>query len=296
MKIILVSVGTRGDMEPFVAIGELLNENGHKVLCAFPEQFRELATQSDLAFESLGNKFIELLESDDGKAAMGGASGWKKFIGTIRLAMHQTDANKEVVLNQKKIIDEFNPDCILYNGKAVYPILWHLKTKRKIIFISPLPYMHYVKGHTHIAFNSNYGEFINKLTFSLAQFGMITSIKMSKKWLKIKDQIKRNEIKNILQNGLSIYTISPSLFKRPEYWPDNLKVLGFHQKNSNTNWMPPSDLTSFIEKYDKILFITFGSMVNADPLKNSNHSSGDTKKSQNTRNYQYGIRWTCSTE
>ena len=231
MKIALVSVGTRGDMEPFVAIGELLKENGFDVLCAFPEQFRELATQSHIAFGSLGNKFIELLESDDGKAAMGGASGWKKLMGTLRLAMNQKGANQEIIFNQRKIIDDFNPDCILYNGKAVYPILWHFKTKRKIIFISPLPYMHYVKGHTHIVFNSNFGNFFNKLSYSLARFGMITTINMSKKWLKIKDRIKRSEIKKVLQNGQSIYTISPSLFKRPEYWPDSLKVLGFHQKN-----------------------------------------------------------------
>ena len=64
-------------MEPFLALGQLLEAHGHNVRCAFPEQFRDLATQSGLAFASLGKKFIELLESDDGKAAMGGASGWK---------------------------------------------------------------------------------------------------------------------------------------------------------------------------------------------------------------------------
>ena len=46
MKIIMVSVGTRGDMEPFLAIGEILKEKGHAVICAFPEQFRDLAEDS----------------------------------------------------------------------------------------------------------------------------------------------------------------------------------------------------------------------------------------------------------
>ena len=36
MKIILTSVGTRGDMEPFLVIGELLENNGHEVICGFP--------------------------------------------------------------------------------------------------------------------------------------------------------------------------------------------------------------------------------------------------------------------
>ena len=37
MKIVLIYVGTRGDMEPFIALGEMLKENGHDVTCAFPE-------------------------------------------------------------------------------------------------------------------------------------------------------------------------------------------------------------------------------------------------------------------
>ena len=32
MKILLVSIGTRGDMEPFLAIGEILREKGHEVI------------------------------------------------------------------------------------------------------------------------------------------------------------------------------------------------------------------------------------------------------------------------
>jgi len=34
MKILLISIGTRGDMEPFLAIGEILKEKGHQVICA----------------------------------------------------------------------------------------------------------------------------------------------------------------------------------------------------------------------------------------------------------------------
>ena len=71
MKIILISVGTRGDMEPFLAIGEILKEKGHQVICAFPEQFRNLVEDTDMEFASLGTKFIQMLESDLGKAAMG---------------------------------------------------------------------------------------------------------------------------------------------------------------------------------------------------------------------------------
>jgi len=60
MKIILLSIGTRGDMEPFLSLSDLLLEKGHQVICAFPEQFRNLAEDSNMEFASLGSKFIEM--------------------------------------------------------------------------------------------------------------------------------------------------------------------------------------------------------------------------------------------
>ena len=153
------------------------------------------------------------MESDAGKAAMGGATGFKKILGTLKLAFNQKEANKELLQKQQEIIEGERPDKVLYNGKAVYPIIWTLKHKGKSIFISPLPYMHYVKGHSHVAFNSNFGAFFNKLSFSLAHFGLIVTVRQSMKWLKMNEKFSRAEILHILKNNKSIYTISPALSK-----------------------------------------------------------------------------------
>lgn len=268
MKIILVSVGTRGDMEPFLAIGEILVEKGHHVICAFPEQFSHLVEGSKMEFASLGAKFIELLESDDGKAAMGGGgSGFEKFIATIKLAKNQTEANKELVHKQYELIEKEKPDRIVYNGKATVPVIWELDNRGRSIFISPLPYMHYVPGHTHVAFNSNFGPFLNKLTFSLADFGLITTIKMSAKWLNIARNITRKQIKKTLSANKAIYTISPSLFTRPDYWHEHINVWGYHQRSVQTKWQADEILNDFLERHksNRILFITFGSMTNPQP-------------------------------
>lgn len=265
MKIILTSVGTRGDMEPFLAIAELLKEKGHHVICAFPEQFKNLVEETGVEFASLGEQFIELLESEDGKAAMGGSTGTKKLMATIRLAQKQGPANKQLVKNQYEIIEREKPDRIIYNGKAVYPILWELENKGKTIFVSPLPFMHYVEGHTHIAFNSDFGTFFNKLSFSLAHFGMVTTTLMAKKWLNIKRKISRKSIRNILQFNRTIYTISPALFKRPDNWHENLQVLGYHERNKTINWQPTRELIDFLNKHEKVVLITFGSMTNTAP-------------------------------
>ncbi len=270
MKIILISVGTRGDMEPFLAIGELLKEKGHQVICAFPEQFRDLAEGYNMEFASMGTKFIEILESDTGKAALGGSdSGLRKIIAFIKLAGKQTEINKELIDKQYKLIESEKPDRIVYNGKAIYPVIWELSNKGKAILVSPVPFIHYVKNHTHVAFNSNFGPFLNKLTYSLANFGLITTVKISARWLKLTEKIPRKKLKKALLSNKTIYTISPSLFPRPDYWNENMKILGYQEHNKKIDWQPGQDLNTFLEKHinNRIMFITFGSMTNPEPEK-----------------------------
>mgnify|MGYP000091354195 CR=1 FL=1 len=266
MKIIVTSIGTRGDMEPFLAIGEILKEKGHQVICLFPEQFRNLAEDSGLEFASLGEEFIKMLDSPAGKIAMGGgAFGFKKLFAYIKLISLQSKVNKEMVLKQESVIAEQQPDKILHNGKVIYPVIWSLSNPGKTILLSPVPYLHYVKDHSHVAFNNNYGPFINKLTYQLANYGLVKTIIGSVKWLSDAKQLKQKDIRSALFRNKAIYTISPSLFKRPDYWTNNLKVLGYHERKKTNHWKPSSELEMFIKRHPKIVFVTFGSMINTAP-------------------------------
>jgi len=265
MIILLVSIGTRGDMEPFLAIGEMLKQKGHEVICLFPEQFRNLVEDSDMRFASLGSEFMEMLESDVGKFALGGGgSKWKKILAYVKLAKMQYKNNKQMIAKQHDVVTQEKPDRIIHNGKAMYPVIWEASNQGKTIYVSPVPYLHYVKHHTHIAFNSNYGEFFNKLTYKLADWGLVKTIMISVNWLEISD-IRKSQIIKVLENHKIIYTISPQLFAKPSYWKKNLKVLGYHERNKTLNWKPSNELLAFLEKHPKCILITFGSLTNPAP-------------------------------
>ena len=265
MKIILTSIGTRGDVEPFLAIGKILKEKGHQVICAFSEKYRELTESCDLEFTSLGRKNDDVLESDANRIVMGG-SGIKKifaFIKLMKLAQSQkVPQEKEFKLYE--LVKQEKPDRILYHSKNVYPLLWECKNRGKTIFVSPFAYFHYIEGHTFFS-GKNYGDFFNKLTFKLSNFGVVTATMAAKKWLQIDEKITKRELINTIHSRKFIYTLSPSLFPRPDYWASNIKVLGHQELKINTDWKPEKALTEFIEKHAKILFITFGSMPNPEP-------------------------------
>lgn len=267
MKILLVSIGSRGDMEPFLALGELLKEEGHQVIAVFPEQFKPLAFDTGIGFFSLGRKFIEMLESKEGKDAMGGSStGLRKIIAYIKLGTKYANINKELIRRQYEAIENEKPDRILFSGKAIYPMIWGMKNPGKTILISPVPYLlHPVKERSHIGFRGNYGTFLNKLTYKIANLGLVQTVYASSKKLNLTKKFSRSALLNGLKNNKCIYTISPSLFHKPDYWPSNVSVLGYHERNKTINWQPDKALEKFLQHYDKILFITFGSMANPKP-------------------------------
>ena len=61
MKAILFSIGSRGDIEPFLAIAQILQEKDLTVICVFPEQFRETVEKMGLKFRGFSSEFLELL-------------------------------------------------------------------------------------------------------------------------------------------------------------------------------------------------------------------------------------------
>jgi UDP:flavonoid glycosyltransferase YjiC (YdhE family) len=267
VKILVTSIGTRGDMEPFLAIGEILAKKGHQVVCMFPEQFRSLAEESGFGFVSLGMEFMEMLESDIGKFALGGkGSRLKKIRAFIKLAKIQQQNNKLMIDRQFKAISEWSPDHIVHNGKVMYPVIWEIDNPGKTAVISPVPYLHYVKRHTHTAFHSDYGTGLNKLTFKIADWGVERTIMSAAAWLKLTG-VTRLQVKHAMSHHKIIYTISPTLFPRPDYWKENMKVLGFHERDRTVNWSPDSTLLDFLAKHSKIMFVTFGSMTNPEPKK-----------------------------
>ena len=269
MKILLTSIGTRGDIEPFLAIGEILNKRGHEVVFSFPEQFSEIIP-NDCRFHSLSPKIIELIESKEGRIVMGKASLFNKIRALRFLYKEGTKVNKELIKQQYNAIESEQPDIIIHNVKCNYPLLWSLKNKKKTILISPVPYfIYYVKNHSHIGFNKDFGDFINKLTYSLSNFGLVKTIYDAQKSLPEKFSFSKKQIKESIFTKELIYTISTSLFKRPNYWKENVQVLGYHERDKIMNWEPSRDLNDFLANNDKVLFLTFGSMMNSSPIETS---------------------------
>lgn len=266
MKILLIAVGTRGDIEPFLAIAELLDRNEQSVICCFPEQFRGITKDSGFEFVGLTPKYLKMLESKEGIIAMGGkANLFQKIRAYYVLYKKATIVNKIMCKEQRELIEAEQPDRIIHHIKAIFPLIHEALNPNKTILVSPIPYIvHPVRGHAHIGFK-NMGGYLNKLTYKLANWGLLKNLQGATKGLYNKKEITSKKILYALKNVKTIYSVSPFLFEPSPSWKDNVKILGYHERNKAINWTPDASLLQFIEQNKNLVFITFGSMVNADP-------------------------------
>ncbi len=268
MKAILFSIGTRGDIEPFLAIAELLKEKNWDVICVFPEQFRETVEQMELSFRGFSKEFLEMLDGKDAKMFMGGHGSILKRIGfLIKAARVGLKLSKDILALHHDTQKEEKPDIVLYHPKCNYSLIWGMANPGKSILVSPIPGI----AHTinHLTILGNYGKFLNKLSAWLGNTIKAVILKIvSKRYRKDYPELRitiSSIKKAMLEKEKTFYAISPSLFPKPEYWPSSANVVGYYERDKRINWQPDKELIEFIEKNKKIVFITFGSMSNSNP-------------------------------
>ena len=269
MKAILFSIGTRGDIEPFLAIAQLLNRKKWDVICVFPEQFRESVEGMGLSFNGFSKEFLELTAGKDAKMFMGGQGSIFKRLGIlIRMSGAALRLSKEIIALQHRIQLEEKPDRIIYHPKCNYALVWGMANPGKSIMVSPIPFTGHPVDHL-TALGKNYGKFLNRLSFWATNVMKAIVLKnISRQYRKDYNGIKLtvSSIKKaMLEKEKTFYTISPSLFPRPAYWPEQAKVVGYYERDKTVNWQPGEDLIRFLERREKIIFITFGSMSNSNP-------------------------------
>lgn len=268
MRIILTSLGTRGDIEPFLAIGELLKEQGHEVICAFESEFESLVIESRMEFLSLDGGISHALLKDRLSHTLKEKFSLRKLGEYRRLYLDGLAYSRELVYRQSQVVSEVKPDKVIYSGLTNYPVIWSMDHPGKAILLLPVPFLyHYVQNHSFLLFRTDFGPMINKWTYRFAHYLISQGIALSARKSNIEEKTNASKIRKFLKRNKTIYTISRALFPQPDYWEDHSKVLGFYQRTRRSTWYPDQKLLDFLIAHEKIVFVTFGSMINRNPEK-----------------------------
>ncbi len=277
MKIILFSLGTRGDIEPFLGIAEILSKHNCEIICVFPEQFRSIVEELSYNFYGFSKAFLGILVGQTGQLFMGGSGNlFQRISAFIKIAKEGIRLQDEIVGLHQKILLEEKPDIILYHPKCLFSIIWGMAHPGRSIQVSPLPYMtHSTSERTAMGLkgNSNKGKVINLFSHSFTNWiKSIVIYRYGRKYFKDYPNVKYSPgtIRRTLRNTeKTIYPLSPTLFKRPEDWKDHVYISGYIERDKTTHFVADPELLSFIKLHNRILFISFGSMTNTKTMDRS---------------------------
>lgn len=267
MNIIFLCLGSRGDVQPYVAIGRTASELGHNVTICTGKMFKNLVEHNGLDFQECSLDLMAILQTQEGKQVF--EEGLKHPIKSMQYAKR--------VINPlyRKAMTEFYEAChkkdvILYHPKAFGAV--DIAEKLGILCISmpPIPIIYPVAAFPNLAITTkNLGGFLNKLTYKLTNLGAESNnIKdindFREKELKLK---KRKSGEYMINRNCCpipiIYPISPSLFLDTKEFGEEVYLSGFPVLEDGSSL--DKETEAFIKNGQKPIIVTFSSMPLTNP-------------------------------
>lgn len=136
MRIAIQTLGTRGDVQPYIALAKGLVARGHMVQISAPVQFETFVSEHGIPFVGLPGEFLALLDTPEGKAAVAGGRG---FSACLKLIKHIRPLMRRLLDDEAAAVTAFAPDLIAYHPKSIAAP--HLASALGVpcILTSPLP-------------------------------------------------------------------------------------------------------------------------------------------------------------
>ncbi|KIW95605.1 uncharacterized protein Z519_04190 [Cladophialophora bantiana CBS 173.52] len=304
MNIVIQIVGSRGDVQPFVALGQVLkNKYKHRVRIATHPTFKQFVTENGLEFFSIGGDPAELMafmvknpglmpgmdslkNGDVGKRRKGiyeiVTGCWRSCIEAGNgMGTPVNDDNMDtrsfdsaMSFGMDPTLKPFVADAIIANPPSFAHV--HIAEKLGIplhlMFTMPWsPTQSFPHPLANIISSNTDSSITNFVTYALVD--MLT-------WQGLGDVINRFRERSLGLDPVSImwapgmvsrlripwtYCWSPALIPKPPDWGNYIDISGFFFLNLSTNYSPPQDLADFLAAGPPPVYIGFGSIVVDDP-------------------------------
>jgi sterol 3beta-glucosyltransferase len=264
MRIAILTAGSRGDVQPFVALAKGLQSAGYDVVLCTAATFESFITSHGISYAHMNDELLRLIDTDEGKAAMSGGSKFgliKKVQPMLRAILDDTWAASQ------------GADALIYHPKTLSG--YHIAEKLNIpAFMSvPLPLYTPTSEFPNpiTPQNVRLGGFYNRLTYSILRFGTLPFMGTINAWraeMLNMPPMSRFGNEMVRSNGEpvpALYSYSPHVVPTPTDWPSHAVATGFWFLNEQNDYQPPVELQAFLDAGTPPIYIGFGSMPSVDP-------------------------------
>jgi len=274
LNIAILVVGTRGDVQPFVAIGKALQRDGHRVRLATHVAWSSLVKSSGLEYFALAGDPHMLTQHHVQNQGVGGTGFSGPDVKNDGVKMrHQV--LREVLVSCWEACTakgangmKFQADAILANPVAFghAHCAEKLNVPLHIYFTMPWhatsAFPHPMAPTDRLPENSVLTGPINLLTHYVAEGVLSSALGYLMNDFRLETlQLPRTRIANILANVPTTYLWSPSMIPKPANWGDNVDVTGFiFHDDISRDFTPDPKLAAFLQGGSAPVYIGFGSV------------------------------------
>ncbi|MEO8394257.1 MAG: glycosyltransferase [Chloroflexota bacterium] len=266
MNILILTIGSRGDIQPFVALGKGLKAAGHDVTVCTAQTFEAFVSENGLRYATMTDELIRLGQTSQGKAVMdSGGKGFgliQKVKPILRTMFDQAwDAASAAPL-----------DALIYHPKTLAG--YHIAEKLKIpVFMSmPLPAYTPTRAFANPIFGINLrlGGTLNRWSFAITRAASAPYLDVINDWRLAHGLSPRSRFASeiVLPDGRAmptLYCYSPQVIPTPADWLGTTVATGYWFLDQPSNWQPSSALVDFLNAGEPPVYVGFGSMAGSDP-------------------------------
>lgn len=263
MRIAILTLGSRGDVQPYLALAKALRVRGHGVRLYAPDNFEAWVTGHGVPFHGLGLDIQAFLQDPGVRAALTGnvlkiGKIWRTHIRammeTTLAAVAQAGRQSDVIVYHPKI--QAVADVVEAFG--VRPVV-----------ASPVPMMP-TGDFPPIVFTKTFGRAVNRRLYGLFSLARFFYKDMIDAWRR--DTLGLAKGPFLMPIGTihgkpvtHLCAVSPSILPRPEDWHGQSYMTGTWFLDEGMDWTPDAPLTRFLEAGPPPIYVGFGSMPAKDP-------------------------------
>lgn len=268
MQIVIIAGGSRGDVQPYVALGQGLLAAGHAVRLVATEDFRALGTAYGLEFAALGGGIQAQAQSQMQAIAER---------GNLLEILSATGRGAEQLAHQSAtagLAASHDADVLLAGlGSQFVGLALAQKLGRPLIQAHLMPFTP----------TRAFPSVLTPLPASpLTRWANAPSHHLTQQmfWQMFRgaDATVRTQVLHLQRSSfwgpfaalqqhtrLTLYGYSPHVIPPPPDWPAATHVTGYWFLDPPPGWEPPPDLVAFLQAGPPPVYVGFGSMPSRNP-------------------------------
>ncbi|HUT52776.1 MAG TPA: glycosyltransferase [bacterium] len=263
MRMVMVTLGSRGDVEPFVALGLGLKAAGHEVSVATGTDCEAWVRGLGLGFKAVGGDMRAAITSAEGRRLL----RTRNPVSFVR-RLRRTAAPILKTMQEDILAALAGADACVFSYLCG-PVIDIHEARGLPCFMGIMQPLIRTGDFPNPAVSlGSLGRTLNRLTFdvfNLLMYAFFADI--GNTWRRERFGLPRAQaLRRLEKIGLPILgAFSPSIIPKPSDWPDYAHVTGYWFMPPDQGWTAGPELTAFLADGPAPVCVGFGSMVDDDP-------------------------------